>query len=67
VHAALETLPWVEQDSITTNVPSRLVSFAVKDESQFDLGQLKEALKQQHYDRVELISGPDKPEPAKKS
>jgi hypothetical protein len=61
VRAALKTLPWVEHDSITTNVPSRTVTFNVKNKSQFDLEKLKEALKQQNYDPIELISGPDKP------
>ena len=66
MRAALATLPWVEQDSFTANVRTRLVTFAVKHESKFDIEQVKEALKQQHYSEVELISGPDTPAPAKK-
>jgi hypothetical protein len=65
VRAALQSLPWVEHDSITTDVPSRRVTFAVKDKNQFDLVRLKEAFKQQNYDRVELVSGPDTPAPSK--
>jgi hypothetical protein len=66
VRAALATLPWVEQDSITANVRTRIVTFAVKDKSKFDMEQVEEALKQQHYSEVELISGPDPSAPAKK-
>jgi hypothetical protein len=67
VRAALATLPWVEQDSITANVGTRIVTFAVKDKSKFDMEQVKEALEQQHYSEVELISGPGPSAPAKKS
>jgi hypothetical protein len=67
VRAALGTLPWVEQASITTDVPSRKVTFAVKDPSQFNLEQVKEALKEQNFDTVELISGPAASAPAKKT
>jgi hypothetical protein len=67
VRAALATLPWVEQDSITADVATRMVTFAVKDKSKFNMEQVKEALKEQHYSEVELISGPDTSGPAKKS
>jgi hypothetical protein len=38
----------------------------VKDKSEFSLEKVKEALKAQNFDEVELISGPDEPAPAKK-
>jgi hypothetical protein len=59
VRAALGTLPWVEQDSITANVPTRIVTFDVKDKSKFNMEQVKDALKEKGYSNVELISGPD--------
>lgn len=62
---ALATLPWVEQDSITADVGTHLVTFAIKDKSKFNMEQVKEALKKQDFPEVELISGPDSPAPAK--
>lgn len=67
MRAALATLPWVEQDSITADVSTRMVTFAIKDKSKFKMEQVKEALKEQGYLEVELISGPDPPKPEKKS
>lgn len=55
---ALATLPCVEQDSITADVPSRIVTFNVKDKNRFNMEQVKEALKGRGYFEVELISGP---------
>jgi hypothetical protein len=66
VQAALKTLPWVEPDSISADVPSRKVTFNVTDASQFDFEQVKEALKQEAFDDAELIRAPEKPAPAKK-
>jgi hypothetical protein len=60
VREALATLPWVEQGSIDANVPSRKVVFNVKDKDKFDFDKLKDALKEQDFKDVELISGPDK-------
>jgi hypothetical protein len=66
VRTALATLPWVEQDSITADVGTRIVTFAVKDKSKFNLEQVREALKEQQFPKVELISGPDRTAPEKK-
>jgi hypothetical protein len=66
VRRALETLPWVEHDSITADVGTRIVTFVVKDKSKFNLEQVREALKEQQFPKVELISGPDTAAPAKK-
>jgi len=55
---ALATLPWVEQDSITAYVPSRMVTFSVKDKHRFNMEQVKEALKGRGYFEVELVSCP---------
>lgn len=44
-----------------------MVTFAVKDKSKFKMEHVKEALKEQGYLEVELISGPDPPKPEKKS
>ena len=59
VQAALATLPWVEQDSITTDVPSRKVVFNLKDKDKYDFEKIKDALKAQDFNDVELKSGPD--------
>jgi hypothetical protein len=58
VREALATLPWVEQESITANVRTHLVTFAVTDTGKFNTAQVKEALKQQQFPDVELIAGP---------
>jgi hypothetical protein len=66
VREALATLPWVEQASVSADVPSRKVVFNVSDASKFDFEQLNEALKKQDFDDAELIHGPEKPAPEKK-
>ena len=63
---ALATLPWVEQDSIKADVGTHIATFAVKDSSKFEMTQVQEALKEQQFPEVELISGPEKSGPAKK-
>jgi hypothetical protein len=60
VREALATLPWVEQESVKADVPSRKVTFAVKDVHKFSFEEVKEALKQQDFNDVELISAPKK-------
>jgi hypothetical protein len=66
VRAALATLPWVEQGSITVDVGTHLATFAVKDRSKFNMEQMKKALKEQQFPEVELISGPETSAPARK-
>jgi hypothetical protein len=60
VRAALATLPWVEQDSIDADIKTHKVTFNVKDKDKFEFEQLKDALKEQDFNDVELISGPGK-------
>ena len=55
---ALATLPWVEQDSIKTDVNTQEASFRLKDKSQFDFEQLKKALANQDFPNVTLKHGP---------
>ena len=43
------------------DVPSKKVTFNVKDKSQFDLKQVDEALKKRRFEGCELISGPEVP------
>jgi hypothetical protein len=62
VREALATLPWVEQGSINADVPSRKVTFNVKDAASFDFEKVKDALKEQNFDDVEMVSAP-KPAP----
>ena len=59
MRTALATLPWVEQGSITADVGTHLATFAVNNKSKFNLEQVKEALKEQQFPEVELISGPE--------
>jgi hypothetical protein len=65
VREALETLPWVEQASVVADVPTRKVSFNVTDAGLYNFDKLKEALGNQGFDDVELLSAPEKPAPAK--
>jgi hypothetical protein len=58
VQKALATLPWVEQGTIEVNADHREVRFAVKDKSQFNLENMKQALKKQGFPEAEVRSGP---------
>jgi hypothetical protein len=44
---------------MAADIKTHMVAFAIKDKSKFNMEQLKEALKEQGYSEVELISGPD--------
>jgi hypothetical protein len=65
VRQALKTLPWVEYDTIQADVTTHRVQFALKDKDKFDLGAIKNALKDVNFPEANLISGPGA-EPAKK-
>jgi len=58
VRAALKALPWVEQDSVRTDVSKREVRFGLRDKKDFDFEQVKEALARKGYKEVELVAGP---------
>ena len=55
---ALGTLPWVEHDSIQTDIPNREVRFNLKEKSAFNVDDVKKALKGQGFADAELQSGP---------
>ena len=55
---ALGTLPWVEQDSIQTDVDNREVRFNLKDKTAFDMEAVKQALKAQGFREATLKSAP---------
>ena len=55
---ALGTLPWVEQDSIQTDVDKREVRFNLKDKKALDMEDVKKALKAQRFNEVTLKSAP---------
>jgi hypothetical protein len=60
VRKALGTLPWVEQDSVYTNVDTREVRFNLKDKKAFNEQELRDALKGQRFPEVTIQSGPPK-------
>jgi hypothetical protein len=60
VHKALETLPWVEQASVVTEVPTREVRFNLKDKTAFDEEAVKKALAEQKFPEVTVKSAPKK-------
>jgi len=58
VRKALGTLPWVEQDSIQTDVDKREVRFNIKGKQAFDEQAVKAALKAQRFPDVTVKSAP---------
>jgi hypothetical protein len=61
VRAALGTLPWVEQDSVQTNVAKREVRFNLKDKGGFDENAVKRALNDKGFAEVTVESAPKSP------
>ena len=55
---ALEPLPWVEQKSIQTDIPTREVRFNVNDKSAWSEVDVKKALKDQGFPDVTVKSPP---------
>ena len=55
---ALGTLPWVEHDSVQTDVDAREVRFNLKDRSGFKEDAVKEALRAQGFKEVTVKSAP---------
>ena len=55
---ALGTLPWVEQASVQTDVDRREVRFNLKDKAAFNADEVRNALKAQRFDEVEVKSAP---------
>jgi hypothetical protein len=60
VRKALGTLPWVEQDSVQTDVDNREVRFNLKDKGAFNEEAVKSALKAQGFKEVSVKSAPSK-------
>ena len=55
---ALATLPWVEQQSIQTDVPTREVRFNVKDKTAWSEDEVEAALKAKGFPEVTVKSPP---------
>ena len=55
---ALGTLPWVEQETIETDVGKREVRFNLKDKGAFNAEEARNALKGQGFAKVDVKSGP---------
>jgi hypothetical protein len=60
VRTALGTLPWVEQDSIVTDVDQREVRFNLKDKKAFNEEAVRTALKAQNFPEMTVRSTPPK-------
>jgi len=58
VAAAIATLPWVEQDSITTDGGQLKAKFTLKDPKQFDEQLVIDTLKKKGYAGAKLETGP---------
>jgi len=58
VRKALATLPWVEHDTVQTDVDAREVRFNLKDKKAFNEEAVKEALKGQGFKEVTVKSAP---------
>lgn len=55
---ALETLPWVEQATVQTDVGRREVRFDLKDKAGFKEEEVKKALQGQGFPEVTVKSAP---------
>jgi hypothetical protein len=58
VQKALSTLPWVEEDTIVTDVRKQQARFAVKDKESFDLDAVKKVIDKAGFTVGEVLSGP---------
>ena len=58
MRAALGTLPWVEQDSIQTDVDKREVRFNLKDKKGFQEEAVRQALKAKGFREMTVRSVP---------
>jgi hypothetical protein len=57
VRNALATLPWVEQETIHIDVKAREVSFNLKEGSQFNEAEAKQALKKEGMGEAQVKTG----------
>ncbi|MBI1913730.1 MAG: hypothetical protein HYS12_03090 [Planctomycetes bacterium] len=55
---ALGTLPWVEQDSVQTDVDKREVRFNLKDKKGFQEEEVRKALKAEGFREMTVRSVP---------
>jgi hypothetical protein len=58
VRSALGTLPWVEQATIQTDIPTREVRFNLKDKKAFNEEEVRKALVDQRFKEVTVRSAP---------
>jgi hypothetical protein len=58
VRKALGTLPWVEHDSVQTDVDRREVRFDLKQKKSFDEEEVRKALKAQGFREMTVKSAP---------
>ena len=58
MRAALGTLPWVEQDSVQTDVDKREVRFNLKDKKGFQEEEVRKALKAEGFREMTVRSVP---------
>jgi hypothetical protein len=58
VRNALGTLPWVEQETVQTDVDRREVSFNLKDKGGFKEEAVRAALKDQGFAEMTVKSAP---------
>jgi len=58
VRKALATLPWVEQETVQTDVPTREVRFNVKDKAAWSEVEVKKALNDQRFPVVTVRAAP---------
>ncbi len=58
MRAALATLPWVEQQSIQTDIPTREVRFNLKDKTAWNEEAVRAALKGKNFSKVTVKTPP---------
>jgi hypothetical protein len=58
VSKALQTLQFVEKDSIQTSVKAKKVSFLLKDHAKLDMDMVVKALKDEGFSKIQVLSQP---------
>jgi hypothetical protein len=58
VRAALATLPWVEQKTIQTDIPTREVRFNLTDKKAWNEAEVKAALNAKSFSKVTVTTSP---------
>lgn len=55
---ALATLPWVEQETVQTDIPTREVRFNLKDKTAWNEAEVRKALNDHRFPEMTVSAAP---------